>query len=148
MCLRIASAKYNRFHDQLLLTGGTDNAANLWSIVSASSAPLGNMDSGESAVLDHLVATYDDHDDSVYAVRWKVAPLSASEGLILVILDLRAALPVNILWCSCVFVYVCVCPSMHVYRSYCDAWVFASLSYDGRLVVSQVPRAQQYSILL
>lgn len=32
--------------------------------------------------------------------------------------------------------------------SYSDAWVFASLSFDGRLVVSQVPKAQQYSILL
>ena len=29
-----------------------------------------------------------------------------------------------------------------------DAWVFASLSYDGKLVVNQVPSAEKYSILL
>ena len=32
--------------------------------------------------------------------------------------------------------------------SACDAWVFASMSYDGRLVISQVPSAEKYKILL
>jgi len=32
--------------------------------------------------------------------------------------------------------------------SWGDAWVYASLSYDGRLVVHQVPSAEKYSILL
>ena len=29
-----------------------------------------------------------------------------------------------------------------------DPWVFASLSYDGRLVINRVPRAEKYKILL
>ena len=29
-----------------------------------------------------------------------------------------------------------------------DPWTFASLSYDGRLVVSRVPKSQKYKILL
>jgi len=29
-----------------------------------------------------------------------------------------------------------------------DPWVFASLSYDGRLVVNHVPRSEKYKILL
>lgn len=29
-----------------------------------------------------------------------------------------------------------------------DPWLFASLSYDGRLVVNHVPRATKYHILL
>ena len=29
-----------------------------------------------------------------------------------------------------------------------DAWVFASLSYDGRLVISHVPSAEKYRILM
>ena len=29
-----------------------------------------------------------------------------------------------------------------------DPWLFASLSYDGRLVINRVPRAAKYSILL
>ena len=32
--------------------------------------------------------------------------------------------------------------------SACDAWVFASLSYDGRVVVSHVPSEEKYKILL
>lgn len=28
-----------------------------------------------------------------------------------------------------------------------DAWVFASLSYDGRLVINHVPSDEKYSIL-
>ena len=29
-----------------------------------------------------------------------------------------------------------------------DPWLFASLSYDGRLVINKVPRATKYRILL
>ena len=29
-----------------------------------------------------------------------------------------------------------------------DPWLFASLSYDGRLVINRVPRALKYRILL
>ncbi len=29
-----------------------------------------------------------------------------------------------------------------------DPWVFASLSFDGRLVINRVPRATKYRILL
>lgn len=29
-----------------------------------------------------------------------------------------------------------------------DPWIYASLSYDGRLVISRVPRATKYHILL
>ena len=29
-----------------------------------------------------------------------------------------------------------------------DPWIFASLSYDGRLVINRVPRVEKYKILL
>jgi len=32
--------------------------------------------------------------------------------------------------------------------SNCDPWVFASLSYDGRLVINRVPKSQKYKIIL
>ena len=51
---------------------------------------------------DGVIATYEEHEDSVYAVDWSSA----------------------------------------------DPWVFASLSYDGRLVINRVPRAEKYKILL
>jgi WD40 repeat protein len=51
---------------------------------------------------DGVLATYDEHEDSVYSVEWSSA----------------------------------------------DPWTFASLSYDGRLVINKVPRAEKYMILL
>ena len=51
---------------------------------------------------DGVIATYEEHEDSVYAVEWSSA----------------------------------------------DPWVFASLSYDGRLVINRVPRTEKYKILL
>ncbi len=32
--------------------------------------------------------------------------------------------------------------------SACDAWVFASVSYDGHVVINHVPAAEKYKILL
>lgn len=51
---------------------------------------------------DGVIATYEEHEDSVYKADWSSA----------------------------------------------DPWVFASLSYDGRLVINRVPRAEKYKILL
>ncbi|XP_025723473.1 EARP and GARP complex-interacting protein 1 isoform X3 [Callorhinus ursinus] len=51
---------------------------------------------------DGVIATYEEHEDSVYAADWSSA----------------------------------------------DPWLFASLSYDGRLVINRVPRALKYHILL
>ncbi len=41
---RVTQVKYNRFHDQLVLSAGTDSVLNLWSMVSISSAPLGDLE--------------------------------------------------------------------------------------------------------
>ncbi|RMX41659.1 hypothetical protein pdam_00008865 [Pocillopora damicornis] len=82
-------------------------------IVSLSSEPFGHLDEEDEdeglqdkgsrePVKDGVIATFDEHEDSVYAVEWSTA----------------------------------------------DPWVFASLSYDGRLVINRVPRAEKYKILL
>lgn len=118
----ITSVKYNRFHDQLIASAGTDRTVNLWRVSSISSAPLlesresdlhadddlspraaaSDKDDDETLAPDLKVKTYDLHDDSVYGLAW----------------------------------------------SACDAWVFAGLSYDGRLVLNHVPSPEKYKILL
>jgi len=99
------TCKYNRFHDQLLLSGGTDSLVNLWRCSSVSSAPLLDLD-GDSAkgsdTDDCKVRTFDVHEESVYSVAW----------------------------------------------SACDAWVFASLDYSGRVAINHVPSTEKYKILL
>ena len=95
--------KYNRFHDQLLLSCGNDSIINLWKIVSVSSAPLGNLeDPLNTREGDRLIKYYDEHEDSIYDIAW----------------------------------------------SYYDAWLFASLSYDGRIVINHIPKEEKYKILL
>jgi WD40 repeat protein len=100
-------ARFNRFHDQLVLSAGTERV-NLWNILSLSSAPIGELEqsatdkTGAPAAQDSLIKTFSDHEDSLNAVAW----------------------------------------SSH------DAWIFASLSYDGRVVVNHVPPAEKYRILL
>ncbi|XP_041359477.1 EARP and GARP complex-interacting protein 1-like [Gigantopelta aegis] len=111
------SVRYNQFHDQLILTSSSDSHVILNNIVSLSSEPFGHLvdkdddsdNDGDSLQdrpvdppKDGVIATYEEHEDSVYAVTWSTA----------------------------------------------DPWVFGSLSYDGRLVINRVPRAEKYKILL
>ena len=96
--------RYNQFHDQLLLSCGSEDVA-LWSVVSVSSAPLGELEVGGmegEGGKDKLISQYKDHEDSIYSGCWSAY----------------------------------------------DAWVFCTVSYDGRVVVNQVPPAEKYKILL
>uniref|UniRef100_A0A8C5MMC8 EARP-interacting protein homolog n=1 Tax=Leptobrachium leishanense TaxID=445787 RepID=A0A8C5MMC8_9ANUR len=110
------SVRYNHSHDQLVLTGSSDSHVILSNMVSISSEPFGHLVDDEDLsdqeeghdektkepLQDSIIATYEEHEDSVYAVEWSSA----------------------------------------------DPWLFASLSYDGRLVINRVPRALKYNILL
>ncbi|XP_006910274.1 EARP-interacting protein isoform X3 [Pteropus alecto] len=111
------SVRYNHSHDQLVLTGSSDSRVTLSNMVSISSEPFGHLvddddlsdqeerrpeEKSQEPPQDSVIATYEEHEDSVYAVEWSSA----------------------------------------------DPWLFASLSYDGRLVINRVPRALKYHILL
>ncbi|XP_036729656.1 EARP and GARP complex-interacting protein 1 isoform X2 [Balaenoptera musculus] len=111
------SVRYNHSHDQLVLTGSSDGRVVLSNMASISSEPFGHLvddddlsdqeerrpeEKSQEPPQDSVIATYEEHEDSVYAVDWSSA----------------------------------------------DPWLFASLSYDGRLVINRVPRALKYHILL
>ncbi|XP_045404924.1 EARP and GARP complex-interacting protein 1 isoform X2 [Lemur catta] len=111
------NVRYNHSHDQLVLTGSSDSRVILSNMVSISSEPFGHLvddddisdqedhppeEKSKEPLQDNVIATYEEHEDSVYAVEWSSA----------------------------------------------DPWLFASLSYDGRLVINRVPRALKYHILL
>nr|XP_010984272.2 EARP and GARP complex-interacting protein 1 isoform X2 [Camelus dromedarius] len=115
--MRVWSVRYNHSHDQLVLTGSSDSRVVLSNMVSISSEPFGQLaddddlsdqeerrpeEKSQEPPQDSVIATYEEHEDSVYAVDWSSA----------------------------------------------DPWLFASLSYDGRLVINRVPRALKYHILL
>ncbi|RLO10509.1 hypothetical protein DYB28_005451 [Aphanomyces astaci] len=70
---KVWCVKYNRFHDQLVLSSSSDSSVNLWRVSSISSAPLldESTDAGGIDIGDAKISTHDgDHEDSVYAVAW------------------------------------------------------------------------------
>lgn len=123
---------YNPFHDQLVLSAGTDSLVNLWRISTISSAPLltfddelqhqqpplsslGNNttttmspeDSTDPQILQqpegpNVRVSRHEHMDSVNAIAWGAA----------------------------------------------DAWIYISASYDGKVVLNHVPSQEKYKILL
>lgn len=103
----LRSVRYNRFHDQLVCSGGTDHAVNLWRVSSVSSAPLLKLtdddpDSRPENLPDIRVDKFEDHDESVMGVEWSAA----------------------------------------------DAWCFASVAWDGKVVINHVESEEKYRILL
>ncbi|XP_078480991.1 EARP-interacting protein homolog [Ciona intestinalis] len=99
--------RFNPFHDQLVLSCGSDSRVVLHNKASISSEPFGHLvedeeDEETEKRKDGLIAVYEEHEDSVYAVEWSAA----------------------------------------------DPWSFASLSYDGRIVINKVPKNVKFEILL
>jgi WD40 repeat protein len=66
--------KFNKFHDQLLLTCSSDSTVNLESCVSVSSALKQDSDSIEEhgKLSNGLIASFE-HEDSVYSTQWSPA---------------------------------------------------------------------------
>ncbi|KAF2353818.1 WD40 repeat [Trinorchestia longiramus] len=103
------SVRYNASYDQLVLTCSSDQRVALANLPSVAAMPFGDMQSEEgnnsspdSNIPEGIIQTYEEHEDSVYAVEWSAG----------------------------------------------DFWTFASLSYDGRLVINRVPRAVKYKQFL
>ncbi|VEU36063.1 unnamed protein product [Pseudo-nitzschia multistriata] len=112
--------RYNPFHDQLVLSAGTDSLVNLWRMSTISSAPLLTFDDGSAEDGESLpqgqhqnqhqntqegpnvrVSRYE-HMDSIHALAWGAS----------------------------------------------DAWIYLSASYDGKVVLNHVPSKEKYKILL
>eukprot|EP00300_Choanocystis_sp_HF-7_P036140 c5134_g1_i2.p1 GENE.c5134_g1_i2~~c5134_g1_i2.p1 ORF type:complete len:360 (+),score=60.25 c5134_g1_i2:42-1121(+) len=101
----VTRVKYNRFHDQLLMSASADHTVALWLVPSLSAAPVDSAadeTKAKAGTKDELCREYKDHEESVYGIAW----------------------------------------------SACDGWVYATLSYNGRLVVGSVPATDKYKILL
>ena len=138
----MTAAGYNRFHDQLLLSASTDGAVKLWRAASISSAPPAEYE------LDGALGDDGDGDADGLVKEYAFGRVSDTEGAS----HARSRTPLTPLLLR---------PSLHYYRydeheqsvfglvwSAADAWVFASLSLDGKCMISHVPPAEKYKILL
>ncbi|KAF6025699.1 TSSC1 [Bugula neritina] len=115
------SVRFNHFHDQLVLTASSDSRVVLNSVPSLSSEPYGKL-------VDDIDDEEGDGDleNNISSTRVEqVLPDS-----IVQVFEEHEDSVYSVEW------------------SDSDPWVFASLSYDGRLVVNHVPRSEKYKILL
>ncbi|KAJ2081277.1 Protein tssc1 [Coemansia sp. RSA 988] len=120
----IYSVAFNPNHDQLLLSAGGDGLVNLESTVSVSSAQvITSADSQDgSSDKDNVEGSDIDYigDDGIG---------KPSDGLVAQFDDHET--------------------SVYAARwSAADPWLFASLSFDGRMVINTVPQEEKYRILL
>jgi WD40 repeat protein len=106
------NVEYNRFRDQLVLSSSTDSSVNLWKIATLSSDPLGIDDYRDAEAAD-----IDPHPSSVAHKR---------EDYLIKSYDVHEESVYSVAW-GC-------------YEA--SPYVFASLSYDGRVVINQVPEEE------
>jgi len=133
------AVKYNRFHDQLLASATADNLVQLWRVSSISSAPLldsfpGDDDDGDLRPKTSENSNPDDDDDDLRPGASDNNPDAKAEPTAADVqvrtFDLHDDAVYGLAW------------------SAADAWIFASLSFDGRLVLNHVPSPEKYKILL
>ena len=131
-------AKHNPFHDQLVLSGGSDNRVNLWRVASCSSSPwLGGSTVDEDDVdsSDRRSTISDKSKASSSSSSSESAATDDSQSLDPPDIKIKA------LDCHTESVY-------SVAWSPADAWVYCSLSLDGRVYLNHVPAAEKYKLLL
>ena len=87
--------------DQPTLYAQTMYIHKLYTYIPSPSPFLYHLSPPSSPPADNVISVYEEHEDSVYNVKWSTT----------------------------------------------DAWIFASLSYDGRLVINHVPTNEKYAIL-
>lgn len=137
----IWSVRYNPFHDQLVLSAGSDARVALMRVQSIASEPFGrelDCDYEEDTPVvstgndSHLEA--DDEDQSSDDLK-EVPPLTEKCG------DLRR------LGDELINLYEEHDDSVYVAEWSTDPWIFASLGYESRLVINRVPKEEKFNIL-
>lgn len=121
----IFSVTFNKFHDQLLLTSSSDLKVNLTCVNSCSSEAPNLQLQQSPSTKDSSPRSSNDEEDYHHEKKRNYL----QDGLLETF-------------------------EQHEDSVYCvewsaaDPWIFASLSYDGRLIVQRVPKKYKYQILL
>lgn len=129
----IWSLRYNPFHDRLMLSSGSDNRAILYhnfqtcsDNIKKTKWKLSACDSLDDSPRDHD-SSYSDASESQDDYGLKVSKVS--DGIVSSFDDFEDSV-YGACW------------------SHQDPWVWAAVSFDGKLVLSHVPKSVKYSILL
>ena len=122
---------YNPFHDQLVLSAGTDSLVNLWRISTISSAPLLTFDDQQQQQQQQQQQSSNIGGSTMAEDPTNLQDLQKSEGPNVQVSRYEHMDSVNaIAWGAA------------------DAWIYMSASYDGKVVLNHVPSKEKYKILL
>lgn len=128
----VSTVRFNPYHDQLLVSAGTDSVVNLWRMSSISSAPI--LEVSEDVAFNGGVGGTGSIDDEDYYNYNR-----SRSGDDTAHVDTTA-------------------PDINVQKyehqesvygmTWIDPWCYVSLSYDGHVVLHHVPSKEKYKILL
>ncbi|EJK76829.1 hypothetical protein THAOC_01388 [Thalassiosira oceanica] len=146
-----SNVRYNPFHDQLILSSGTEGNANLWRVSSCSSAPLLDMamdeDDGDGDGAERsLYGDEGEEDETTQEVADENRDANApSENEETSQKEMKGAsssqdIRVSRLECSDAV--------SRVVWSSNDPWMYMTLSCDGTVTAQFVPSKEKYRILL
>ena len=161
-------ATYNPFYDQLVLSGGSDGIANLWRISSCSSAPLLDLDDeevedeeadgessfggggieGENNDTTGDVGDGDKYKQTDWTEDKQPSPKSVGDDEIDKEDSSKSPRSESNANDIRVTRFECSDVTADISWSASDPWVYATLSYDGAIVVHHVPSKEKYKILL
>ena len=117
-------------HDQLIASGGSDNVVNLWRIASCSSAPWLGGDDGDGNDDDDGNNDQDNNSSNSSNQDGDGGVEADPPNIKVRTIDQHEESIYSIAW------------------SPADAWMYCSLSYDGRVILNHVPSTEKYKILL
>lgn len=134
----VSSVRYNPYHDQLLVTSGTDSLVNLWRMSSISSAPILEMGEEDEELIMPTTSFGTTNDENDYYHHYNNNRSSHQQ---------QVEMPVDT-----------TAPDINVQKyehqesvygtTWIDPWCYVSLSYDGHVVLHHVPSKEKYKILL
>jgi WD40 repeat protein len=123
---------YNPFHDQLVLSTGTDSVVNLWRVSSISSAPL--LALADDAYDDDEIMAGDGGPVATRNLLPSSSEVSSPNNARVARHEHHggdAAAVYGAAW-----------------GGGADPWIYATLGYDGRVALNHVPSQEKYKILL
>lgn len=130
------SVRYNQYHDQLVLTCSSDSRVILSRVASFASQPYGHLLDADQLSADDLstgAASSDLEEEdatSLNALKEVEQKKRVLKDEVITVYDEHEDSVYAAEW------------------SNADPWIFASLSYDGRLVINRVPKDEKYNLLI
>eukprot|EP00536_Pseudo-nitzschia_multiseries_P002850 jgi/Psemu1/301583/fgenesh1_kg.39_\ len=124
---------YNPFHDQLVLSAGTDSLVNLWRMSTISSAPLLTFDDEQLQL---------QQSSNHQAMSMSMSSLAGEETTSLQHRKQQEGPNVRVAQ------YEHMDSVNAIAWGAADAWIYMSASYDGKVVLNHVPSKEKYKILL